>query len=168
MKRVRQRKWIGILAVAACGAAAAVLAQDGWRDRDRPNKLDRRDAFEGFDAVNKRVMMERYDLDGDGVLSAQERQLAMQERDRGAGGKADRPGASDDRPRAMAQFRALLAHFDRDGDARLSAAERAAALQALTQNLDQHDADGDGALNLDEWLAARSAWQKAYGAETPL
>ncbi len=109
--------------------------------------------------------LDRYDLDGDGVLSPQERLLAVRDPGRG---KADERGAAtttaDERVREVQQFTRLLAHFDKDGDARLSATERAELVATYVRELDRHDANGDGLLAQNEWMAARTAWRERYDA----
>lgn len=92
--------------------------------------------------------MTEFDLDGDGVLSKEERDAMRQ------------------------AFRAeRIARFDLDGDGELSREERQAARMARFENSDrgqalmrQFDADGDGELNADE-QAAMDAYLEEQGQD---
>ncbi len=94
----------------------------------------------GFGQGDFAERMAKFDLDGDGILSAEERDEMRQ------------------------VFRAeMLARFDLDGDGELSREERQAARAARFENSErgqdlmrQFDADGDGVLN-DEEQAAMDA-----------
>jgi len=85
--------------------------------------------------------LEAYDVDGDGVLSEEERQ-AMKEA----------------REAARAEW---IAQWDADGDGVLSEEEKAAAREAMqakieetrTERFNEADADGDGLLSMEEFLA---------------
>jgi len=97
----------------------------------------------GFGRFDFAARMTQFDLDGDGVLSDEER-------------RAMRQAMRDE----------MLARFDLDGDGELSREERMAARQARFENSDrgqalmrQFDADGDGVLN-DEEQAAMDAYMQ--------
>ena len=78
-------------------------------------------------------VLEKFDTDGDGKLSKEERKAAHEAR------KAER-----------------IAKYDTDGDGELSDAEKQAARDARkAEMLEKFDADGDGELSKEERKAAR-------------
>lgn len=96
-------------------------------------------------------MLERFDVDGDGVLSDTEKQAAKE--------------AFESR-RAEHRERMMLKHFDEDGDGVLSESEQAAAHEAHEQRLAKFDLDGDGELSREEHQAARAErWAKERAGE---
>jgi hypothetical protein len=80
-------------------------------------------------------MLEKFDKDKDGKISAEERKAAMEE------GKA-----------AMEARRAeIMAKFDKDGDGKLNEEERKAAGEARkAEMMKKFDKDGDGELSKEE------------------
>ena len=127
-------------------------------------------------------MLKRFDTDGDGKLSEQERRAAMKAR---AGSTKKRGDAPTGRPGQQLNREEILKKFDTDGDGRLSEEERAAlrasiagrrgganASRAAKPNsegrksrvdkkelLEKFDTDGDGKLSSQERAAAREAFQ---------
>lgn len=89
--------------------------------------------------------LEKYDSDGDGVLSDGERDALHEARKGRHGGKRGR----------------RLERFDTDGDGQLSDSERTAAREKRgdrqARTLERFDADGDGQLSGSEKGAARAA-----------
>lgn len=73
-------------------------------------------------------LLEKFDKDGDGKLSAEERKAAMEAR------QAE-----------------MLAKFDKDGDGKLNEEERKAAMEARkAEMMKKFDKDGDGELSKEE------------------
>lgn len=116
------QKWLTYLgmitALVLMTAGRPALAEDGASDRtDRRARL-----------------LERYDADGDGTLSAEERDQARKDR--------------------------RLKHADTNGDGQLSDEERSAAHEARKQHhqeiLDKYDADADGRLSRSERQTAHA------------
>ena len=98
---------------------------------------------------NRQKLVEKFDTDGDGVLSADERK-AFNESEHG---------------RRRAQ---VIEQFDTDGDGVLSTDERTAAIESnrakhRAKMLEEFDADGDGVLSDDERQAAQAARKKRGG-----
>ena len=94
-------------------------------------------------------VLEKYDTDGDGVLSDAEK-------------AAMRAAMEAERAAARAEF---IAKYDADGDGVLNAEERAAAraameaekLAALTEKFNALDTDASGGLSAEEWAAGAPA-----------
>lgn len=156
----------------------------GDRDRRGGERMDPSEFAERFQSRRARMqeMMDRYDTDGDGVLSDAEREVlreAMRERGRQRmlermterfDADGDGELSEEERLEAEAEMEArriewqirMTERFDTDGDGQVSDAERDAAReqfrrdrgQADEQMLQRYDADGDGELNLDESYAA--------------
>lgn len=116
----------------------------------------------------------RFDADGDGTLSDEERRAMiesmraerMAQIDKNGDGEVD----ADERLDAMLasrRGRRLAERFDADGDGTLSDAERQAAMDDMAQReaereqrrIDQYDTDGDGVLSAEEEAAAQAAEQ---------
>lgn len=129
--------------------ALAAVAGRAQQPAEAARRLELRD----------RAAMQRYDLDGDGRLSPQERQLASREIQHARNDEARRP---DERMRDIEQFKRLLAAYDKDGDGKLSAAERELLTADYTAELSRR-VGGDGNLSLEAWLAARDAWRDRVG-----
>ncbi len=91
---------------------------------------------------NHQILLEKYDADGDGVLSEQEKETLRE-----------------------ARRQARLERFDTDGDGVLSDEEKSAARDAMKEHLaerrqhmlERFDTDGDGELSENEREAARQA-----------
>ncbi|QTN31297.1 EF-hand domain-containing protein [Akkermansiaceae bacterium] len=94
-------------------------------------------------------MLKKFDKDGDGKLSEEERAAAR-------AALANRPDRK--LPPEM------LAKFDKDGDGKLNEEERKAAREAMkARMLERFDKDGDGQLNEEE----RAEMRKAMGGHRP-
>lgn len=104
---------------------------------------------------NKRALLEKFDVNGDGKLSQEEREAAKS---------------------VIQQRRAAInSKYDKDGDGKLNAQEREAAREEIkalqreypflskrstqTRIIQRFDQDGDGQLNREERQAANTAWQ---------
>ncbi len=96
-----------------------------------------------FPKPNKRALLEKFDVNGDGKLSQEEREAAKS---------------------AAQQTRAaIIAKYDKDGDGKLNAQEREAAKSAAQQTraaiIAKYDKDGDGKLNAQEREAAKEEFK---------
>jgi Ca2+-binding EF-hand superfamily protein len=146
---------------------------EGRQGQDRKEQ-DRNGRGRGDVSEDRKTkILAKFDIDGDGTLSEEERALAREARReirmiRGerAGKGQDRVGMKDE-PQANA-----LEMFDIDGDSKLSSAERA-AMKAYAQakkeewkakSLEKFDIDGDGELSSAEH-AALKAYTQAKQAE---
>jgi Ca2+-binding EF-hand superfamily protein len=93
-------------------------------------------------------ILAKFDTDGDGKLSEDERKAAMEARK----GKMEE------------QRKAMIAKFDKDGDGKLDEEERKAAREAMKARHDEilakYDADKDGKLSPEERKAAIDAGEK--------
>jgi hypothetical protein len=118
--------------------AATVWAEDekapaGKRPEGRPGA--RRPGGPGGPGGEafREAMLKRFDKDGDGKLSDEERAAAMKER--GAGGRPEGKGgrrpAAGRGPGGPGGFAELMKKFDKDGDGKLSDDEKAAAREAM-------------------------------------
>ena len=122
---------------------------DGRIDDD-----ERRAAFAAIRKRQKDEFMAKYDTDGDGELSAQERAEIQKER-----GAAVRE--------TIEAWK--LRDFDRDGDGKISEAEEAEAkaygkkFQQVGKDMEVmfNDLNGDGQVTAEERKAARAEWEKA-------
>jgi len=100
-------------------------------------------------------VLEKFDTDGDGKLSPEERQAALE------------AAPPEVRQRIEEHRQKMLEKFDADGDGQLNDAERAAAREALKQRiaeekqkfLEKWDKDGDGVLSDAEKAAAKEAFE---------
>jgi Ca2+-binding EF-hand superfamily protein len=95
-------------------------------------------------------MLEKFDADGDGVLSDAEK-LTAKEAKKALG--------------AERREKMVLKHFDEDGDGVLSESEQAAADKAKAKRLAKFDADGDGELSREEHMKARKAMKGQRGGK---
>ena len=106
--------------------------------------------------------MEKFDTDGDGIISEEERESArahMRERFGADGPGRMGPGMGRDR---------MLEKFDADGDGTLSEAEKEEAHrfmqerreQFMADRLARFDTDGDGEISDEERAAARDKFKK--------
>lgn len=107
-------------------------------------------------------IIKKFDKDGDGKLSDEEKTAA---REAMAGkGRPGGPGAG--RP----DFAEIIKKFDKDGDGKLSDEEKAAAREAMAgkgrpggpsreELMKKFDKDGDGKLSEEERAAAKAAFQ---------
>ena len=115
-----------IVAIATCAIASA-----------EPPKGEEKKGARGPRPVPQpsAEMMKKYDKDGDGKLSQEERKAAM------AGRRAE-----------------MMKKYDKDGDGKLSQEERKAAMDARkAEHLQKHDKDGDGKLSDEEKAEARKS-----------
>lgn len=94
------------------------------------------------------MLLEKFDKDGDGKLSDDERKAMQEER----------------RVMAAKRHAEMLAKFDKDGDGKLSDDERSAMRDAMEARrkeiLEKYDADKNGKLSPDEVKAARDAGEE--------
>ena len=104
-------------------------------------------------------ILEKFDKDGDGKLSDEERAAAREAF----------------RARLAAHKEEILKRFDKDGDGKLSDEERAATRESLRNRLAAHwdqilkrfDKDGDGKLSDEERAAAREAFRQPRHGSGP-
>ncbi len=141
-----------IVVAATFGQTISAIADEGGQKR-------RAGATAGADFRAK--ILKEFDADGDGTLSAVEREqakAAMAKRRDGLAGAEGRNKGE------------LLKQFDKDGDGKLNEAERAALREAIAKRggagdqrkipaeiLKRFDTDGDGTLNDKERQAAMKA-----------
>ncbi|MBL7219195.1 MAG: hypothetical protein ISS69_03700 [Phycisphaerae bacterium] len=126
--------------------------------------------------------MDKYDTDGDGQLSEEERNAMREAFRKRAIGKYDKDGdgkLSEEERRAMRKDRGgmwaaaterwRLQHFDLDGDGKLSEAEEAeqkefqGQFRAMGKALDVrfNDLDGDGEVSIEERRKIGAEWRKS-------
>ncbi len=87
----------------------------------------------------RKKLLEKFDKDGDGKLSEDERKAARQE---------------------------MLEKFDTNGDGEIDDSERQAiALHHAQKFIDKHDKDGDGKLSAEEIAAAHKERRKNHGGD---
>jgi Ca2+-binding EF-hand superfamily protein len=126
-------------------SGAMATSRPSWQQLRDMSPEERRAAFEQMRASAQAAMLERYDLDGDGQLSAEERaqmRRDMRQRD----------------PMAQLFEGIRVAQFDEDADGKLDDREQAAAkdfekrLQQIgeTWRVRMMDADGDGEVSQEE------------------
>ena len=106
---------------------------------------------------SREEVMKKFDKDGDGKLSKEEKaELRKQMAERGAG-------------RKIPPF--IMQKFDKDGDGKLSQDERADARKAMearrAEMIERFDKDGDGKLNEEERKAAMASRSKSGGEGKP-
>lgn len=104
--------------------------------------------------------LEKFDTDGDGQLSQEERDAARGAMGKGGKGHGPRKG------HGHLSKEEMLEKFDTDKDGKLSDDERKAAHEAMkAKALEKFDADGDGQLSDDEKKAAHEAMKGQRGKE---
>ncbi len=152
------------LVMAVAGAVSIAQAEDAPKGErgGRPGKGER---------PTREQFMERFDTDGDGVLSEAERAAAREARE-AEGGR--RGGPEGERP----SREEMMKRFDTDGDGQLSESERAAMQAEMEQHrserpdgerpsreemMKRFDADGDGTLSEEERATMRESMQKRRG-----
>lgn len=148
------RHYIIAITIVCCGALPVLSAAERGLAGDGSQPAAGK-AGDGHRAA----LVERFDQDGDGRLSAEEREAAQaalgQRRAKGRGRLAE-----------------LKKRFDKDGDGRLSEEERAAAREFAWQKVEERlegmkvehperyakiDADGNGTVTREEARAAKEA-----------
>jgi len=120
-------------------STALFSAPDGKGEKKRPNFPSREE------------MIKKFDSDGDGKLSDEEREKARKQM----------PGKGRKLPPEVLQ------KFDKDGDGKLSDEERAAFRKQMVANgrklpphlMQRFDTDGDGTLSDEERAGAKQAWE---------
>ncbi len=121
-----------------------------WAE-DKPAKKERKPAAQRGAPVREAIL-KKFDKDGDGKLSEEERAEA---RKSFSGGRPPRSPA------------ALIKKFDKDGDGKLNEEERAAlreeGLKRRKEMLKKFDKDGDGKLNAEERKALSEEMRKNRG-----
>ena len=153
-----------ILVLAIAAPAIAEDSVDSKGSQENKNSTDSKDR----DTPRARLL-EKFDKDGDGKLSEDERAAARNERQEQRLEKFDADGdgkLSETEERAARTQRKArhLGPFDTDGDGKLSEDERRAAHDKRsnqhTRELEQFDADGDGKLTGEEEEQAKAARKK--------
>jgi len=149
--------WIG-MAVVAFG----LLAGQGHAEEGAGNKGRRK---QGQHKHSREDALKRFDKDGDGKLSDEEKLAA-------------REGFKEKHPQAAERFAEMKQRFDKNGDGKLSEEEREAAKAWMKEHhqerggakgemrgkvLERFDADGDGKLSDAEKAAAREAMKQHRG-----
>ncbi|WP_018969999.1 EF-hand domain-containing protein [Rubritalea marina] len=147
-------------------AMAAEQEEGGAREGGKPGKFAR-------DGEMHQRVLKRFDADGDGVLSDEERSVFRQEmqKKRAQGARAD--GVENRAPRGgkggakhQERRKKFLMRFDKDGDGKLSESERQVArewMQKRRKEADsarkrvmlKFDSDGDGKISPDEAKAVQ-------------
>ena len=121
-----------------------------WAE-DKPAKKERKPAAQRGAPVREAIL-KKFDKDGDGKLSEEERAEA---RKSFSGGRPPRSPA------------ALIKKFDKDGDGKLNEEERTAlreeGLKRRKEILKKFDKDGDGKLNAEERKALSEEMRKNRG-----
>jgi len=186
-----------LVAVLTIGLTAKfLLADEAAPSADAPRKADATNAAdpavpavanqpekEKVPSRLKAAMLKRYDANANGKVDEDESDKFLADRKQRAGANA--PGnagnAGNAGPAAEALRQRVLKQFDKDGDGKLNAEERAAAEKARAERgrekgdgdrgamLKQLDKDGDGKLSEEERQAgreqARRKLQQALGGE---
>jgi hypothetical protein len=172
--------------VSLCFLTATLFAAPGFAQADAPAATTPPPPAPGEHRPWREEMLQRFDANHDGQLDDAERataRAAWQKRmaERGGPGAEFHGGGHPHRHwRKMMRMRhwrrmhlrhAMLRRFDRDGDHRLSEAERADARKAgeemrarfqanRRQMLERFDANHDGRLDENERKGVRDAWQE--------
>ena len=144
-------KQIALITLIAAGSATCIFA-DSPAPRNGTGRPEVR-----------AKLLERFDADGDGTLSKEERLAAR---------KAHQKITA----QRQARRHKMIERFDTDGDGTLCEAERVAAREARQQVAAQRqtrrqemlikfDADGDGTLSVEERIALRDYMQTQRNAE---
>lgn len=126
-----------------------------WAE-DKPAKRERKPTSQRgsppSSKENREAILKKFDKDGDGKLSEEERAEA---RKSFGGGRPPRPPAE------------LIKKFDKDGDGKLNEEERAALREEgqkrRKEMVEKFDKDGDGKLNEEERKAAFAEMRKNRG-----
>jgi hypothetical protein len=122
-----------------------------WAE-DKPAKRERKPAPQRGNPPNREAILKKFDKDGDGKLSEEEKSEA---RKSFGGVRPLRPPAE------------LIKKFDKDGDGKLNEEERAALREEgqkrRKEMVEKFDKDGDGKLNEEERKAAFAEMRKNRG-----
>jgi len=145
-------------------ATSALAAPEGRHTQRLDRMIERIDAdqsgqisFAEF-AARSNERFETADADGDGVLTAEERESARANRLQREGGRAEHRGMDPGKMAARAAHR--LEQIDTDKDGNISRAEHDAHQQERFTEIDQN---GDGALTRDEFVANHKARREMRG-----
>ncbi len=117
-----------------------------------------------FTPEQRQEMIKKFDKDGDGKLNAEERKAMMEERRKKMQAEGQGRRERGEQPRFTPEQRQeMIKKFDKDGDGKLNAEERKAAMQARRQErprainpqkredmIKKYDLDGDGKLSREE------------------
>lgn len=119
-----------ILTAVLVSLPAAAMAEGKGPDRERRNRGDMRERI-----------LNKFDADGNGELSAEERAAFKKARE--------------------TKRAEMIKAYDTDGDGQLSKAERKAAMKAFrAKTLEEFDTDGDGKLSKEERTTARETMRE--------
>ena len=125
-----------------------------WAE-DKPAKRERKPAPQRGTPPNREAILKKFDKDGDGKLSEEEKAEA---RKSFGGGRQPRPPAE------------LIKKFDKDGDGKLNEEERAALREEgqkrRKEMVEKFDKDEDGKLNEEERKAAFAEMRKNRGGRS--
>ena len=154
-------------------AVVALACGNAWADDDKKKE------GKGKRGEMRKKLIEKFDADGDGKLSddekAKAREAMKKRRGQGrSGGDKARGGRGKGRPGggASADFRKkMLEKYDADGDGKLNEEERGKARKEMQKHfkerreamLKKFDKDGDGKLNEDERKALHAEMKKRRG-----
>lgn len=157
-------KWFVAVAALALSTMVAIpgMAQDG--NKGGKGQRGQRGGARSEDF--RKQLLEKFDKDGDGKLSDEERAEARKEFEKtrgqrgGAEGRRRGPGGPGGGPGGFNREE-LIKQFDKDGDGKLSEEEQKAARAQLEERrketLKKFDKDGDGKLNDEERAAMRES-----------
>jgi Ca2+-binding EF-hand superfamily protein len=121
---------------------------------------------------NDARLIERFDTDGDGSLSEEERKAAREQMQGQRPPRGDRKVPPHGGPKDPERHKRMLERFDKDGDGELSEEEREEARKVLKSRLgdfgerkrkeliEKFDTDGDGKLSDAERAQARKAMER--------
>ncbi len=105
--------------------------------------------------------LKKYDKDGDGKLSDEEKAAAKEAMKDHKPATPDQPAPGGPGGRGGFMSEEIIKKYDKDGDGKLNDEEKAAAREgmreAMREEIKQFDKDGDGKLNDEERLAAFTA-----------
>ncbi|MFI3243713.1 MAG: hypothetical protein R3Y56_05625 [Akkermansia sp.] len=133
-------------------------------DNDRPSRAQNGQRNPEMRQNMKAKMLEKFDTDGDGELSDDERSQAKSARENRSGGQAggaqgkngfggakgkNGAGKKQGITKEMLRKR-ILDKFDADSDGKLNEDERAKAKAAHEQRLQKYDTNGDGKIDKEE------------------